>query len=128
MSNLIVITGASRGFGKGICQAFFESELFINNTEYILTSTQQKDLENVKSEFLNSLKQKGIEHFDNIKLVPCDLSDIKTTKSGFEKIINHSSTKKYSKVFIILNHGTLGSLSYVPDLYEDLDKVSGITI
>lgn len=125
MTNLIIITGASRGFGRGICHEFLRSDQFSSNSHYILTSTKQKDIDDVKSEMIELLKHKGIEYSDNINTIPCDLSDIKATKEGFKKIISLCSpTKKYSKVIIVLNHGTLGKLCFVPDLYEDLESVS----
>lgn len=123
--SLFIITGASRGLGRAIALALANSKLVDEKSLVVLTSTKLSDLEATREEVLKV--NEGLK--GRVFLYECDLSTASEVQKHFDNIFDSSVdiNKKYSKVTIILNHGTLGNLKYSADLTDDVVGVCILT-
>lgn len=116
MTTCVILTGASRGFGKGVVLAFAREVL--SPIHFILTARSEADLESTKQDILSH--RHGLETL--IDVVVADLSDLAnltdTANTLFNSVSFPSSSAteaqfRYSRIFFVNNHGSLGSLRYI---------------
>ena len=106
-----LITGATKGIGKAIAEAMFDS-----NANLILTGTNIKEIE-----YLNDLnKKKGI---NNIEYIQVDFSKDDSTRS-FLKVID-----KYSQIDICINNAGINKVNNFENTsIDDLNLVNKINL
>jgi len=111
MTTCVIVTGASRGFGRGVALAFAREVL--SPVHFTLCGRSLEDLESTKGEILSARSIEGMDTVVNV--CAADLGALANLTSTSSAIFNSlsTSTSKYSRIFFINNHGSLGSLRYI---------------
>ena len=112
MWHYIVITGASRGFGKAIALRF--AKIVQSPVHFSLSGRSSKDLEETKNAILN-IRSDMLTKCDTTS---ADLADVSTLPAVADRMFANfdtltSSGDAYSRVIFINNAGSLGPLSYI---------------
>jgi len=110
-SILLVVTGASRGFGKAIASIFCveaSTYLKIGRAHVILVARSAQNLEELGRQILQQHEKTSI----NVKLSchAADLSALDQLDSHFESLFNEVEVSSFDRVIFINNHGSLGFL------------------
>ena len=110
--NCIVITGASRGFGRAVAISF--ARQIKGACHFILTGRSLEDLETTQQQ----IEQHRLQNVDtSVTLLSADLADIQSIESISDSLFNSSISKyperKYSKIVFINNAGSLGQLKVI---------------
>ncbi|KNC96987.1 sepiapterin reductase [Spizellomyces punctatus DAOM BR117] len=104
---LILLTGASRGFGKSLTLALSASKLVAQETDLLLTARNTAQLEETKAEALAAASSKSLHIVTHsADFTSLDLDSV--CKDLFAKI-PHPATQ-YARVYLFNNAGSLGKL------------------
>jgi len=114
---LIIITGASRGFGRAVALSY--AKLYNNvgdHVHYVLTSRKVQDLQISKEDILDA--RKGCPVTTSFSLIEGDMGDVdkleELAKHLFSEVDSVDSVAtQYKSIIFISNAGILGPLSYV---------------
>ncbi len=87
MSKIAIITGGSRGLGKAFCKKYYE-----NDYEVFSIARTKSDLKNITQ-------------------ISCDLSKTTDVNAVFTNLFTEIAQKKVSKIVLINNAGTLGTIA-----------------
>ncbi len=87
MEKIAIITGGSRGLGKAFCKKYNE-----NGYEVFSIARTKSDLKNITQ-------------------ISCDLNKTEEVSSVFTKLFTEIAQKKASKIILINNAGTLGTIA-----------------
>lgn len=111
---LLVVTGASRGFGRATCEVFFEEFLRANKTnndtivQCCLVARSSQGL-TASKEYLQAVMRTS----DCSCLVtthPVDLSDLDMLDTRLDEIINGLTPREFDKLILINNAGSIGEI------------------
>jgi sepiapterin reductase len=109
--NLVIITGASQGFGKCIALEIAHSQL---KCDYILASRSFLGLENTKQEIL-SVKKETLVNIFTIDFGSRQLGQDLEDMLAFEY-------SKYAHIFLFNNAGSIGKLDFLSGLsFQDFE-------
>lgn len=113
---LIIITGASRGFGRAVALSY--AKLYSNigeHVHYVLTSRKVQDLQITKEDILEA--RKGCPVTTSFSLIEGDMGDIDKleafSKDLFTEVDSDAGVTQYTSIIFISNACALGPLSYV---------------
>lgn len=106
--HLIIITGASRGFGRAVAEAFCRR--LKSPMHFILASRSAEDLEETRQIVLKAREDRLTE----CDIVPIDYSaDMTSIAHAAERIFKDASSSRYSDVIFVSNAGVLGPLGTI---------------
>lgn len=107
-SKTVVITGGSRGIGRGICEKFAENDY---NVVCIYKNSDEKALELKKM-------------YQNIEIYKCDISNFNQVYKLAEDII-----LKYKKIDILVNNAGISKYQLFSDATEqDFDEILNVNV
>lgn len=120
MRTLVIITGASRGFGRSIAQSLAVSSFAGQKTDVILTASN--------SVLLSETKMLVAKNFASIATFTLDLSinDLEIEYKKLFSMIPHP-LDEYNNVFLINNAGTLGRMESIESLMME-DYASALNL
>lgn len=114
---LIIITGASRGFGRAVALSYAKLYSDVGeHVHYVLTSRKVQDLQITKEDILEA--RKGCPVTTSFSLIEGDMGDVDKlevlAKHLFSEVDSVDSiATQYKSIIFISNAGVLGPLSYV---------------
>lgn len=113
MSNswkLIIITGASRGFGRSVAKAFARKVSASSNIHLVLSARSREDLEQTRLLILNEIEATNAV---DITLLTSDLADVDKMGESAAQLFDISNfpSRKYEETIFINNAGSLGLLA-----------------
>ncbi|KAJ3320565.1 hypothetical protein HDV06_005188 [Boothiomyces sp. JEL0866] len=113
--NLVLITGASQGFGKELALVVAKSFIVNGPTEVILAARSVPNLELTKSEFSN------INPSPDISISTFQLNyESERLENDIYELLSKLS-ENYKRIYLFNNAGTLGKLDHVRNLsYQDI--------
>lgn len=117
---LLVVTGASRGFGKAFCEAFVEDMVLRNEATIIhscllarsesgLAITKQS-LQSIASEY------PSCELFVTTNIV--DLGKLDVLDRKLQQVLQDLTPNKYDKLILVNNAGSLGEIGHTTSMTE----------
>jgi len=114
---LLVVSGASRGFGQAVATAFSDTARIMR---VILTARSREGLEGTEQRMANA---------HTVTIHPMDLGDMNTLESNLEELIQAAKPwDQYDRVVIINNAGSLGPLGLVTDMTSFADFSAAIQL
>eukprot|EP00743_Colponemidia_sp_Colp-15_P010349 GILK01011391.1.p1 GENE.GILK01011391.1~~GILK01011391.1.p1 ORF type:complete len:270 (-),score=22.22 GILK01011391.1:319-1104(-) len=103
MTNLVFLTGASRGFGRAIALQLYQH---VSPLRLVLSA---RDVNGLNLTKLLS-EQQEVKVKPGISIAPCDLSDMSQIDLTFRDLFSQYKSTRFSKVTFIHNAGSLGPL------------------
>lgn len=116
MWKIVIITGASRGFGRACAVSFAKSSAFQkDHCQFILTGQDAAQL-NATAEEINAVRTSK-DALTRIKIVPANLSNLDGLEVAAVELFDNllQPGEKCSEISFISNAGSLGVLAPVGD-------------
>lgn len=112
----VVITGASKGFGKALAESFSKS--IDGPLHIVLTGRVTDDLEEVRNIVIGLRANK----LTKCEILSIDLSDLRLLETSAKRLFQLESEIEYSNMFLANNAGSLGPLTVIGN--HDISDIS----
>lgn len=120
MRRAIIVTGASRGFGRAIASSLAKS--LVKSTHFILAGTSEEELRKTE-EIVQNTSKDGVE--TTTELVLADLSQTSHLSDVASKLFDSiAGSSDIDDIVFFNNAGSLGPLAPVGSEAHTLDSVS----
>jgi len=116
--DLVIITGATRGYGQSIAEQY--SKTISRPQEFVLMGRTVEGLEETKKLVLNNNDKA------NVRLYQVDLYDAVDFQKKFEAVFAESPVEKYNRAILIHNAGTIGKMAIESQLVTSIDDINDI--
>ena len=108
---LLVVTGASRGFGKATCEAFFDEHAKKNDDTIVRCCLVARSSQGLAASKDSLQVVIGASNFSCLVTThQVDLSDLDTLGTKFNEIINGLTPREFDKLILINNAGSVGEI------------------
>ena len=108
---IVVITGASGGFGSALSQCF---SLQLQKDSLIILTGRNLEKMQLLSEEIARLTSNNIK----LKVIMCDLKDVANIDAFFEEVHRSINPESFGSAVLINNAGSLGNVKLMIDQYE----------
>jgi len=122
---LVLITGASRGFGKALAVGC--ARRFHQATDYILIARNNEDLKQCKQKLEEIMKERFGEHgISEISTVCADLGDLTSVELTIGQLFDEIEEKGYSRGILFNNAAVVGPLGPIQEIGDLKSIESGL--
>ena len=125
---LLVVSGASRGFGQAVAAAFVKSST--TPIVAILTARSEQGLLETKDLMLTAASSTNTNSA-NISIHPVDLGDLDKLERNLEELIEAAKPfAQYERIVIVNNAGSLGHLGKATDMtsLQDFSQIINLNV
>eukprot|EP01103_Thecamoeba_quadrilineata_P004538 TRINITY_DN1426_c0_g1_i2.p1 TRINITY_DN1426_c0_g1~~TRINITY_DN1426_c0_g1_i2.p1 ORF type:complete len:164 (-),score=36.00 TRINITY_DN1426_c0_g1_i2:529-1020(-) len=121
---LVVVTGASKGFGRAVATQFAQRFPLVQNnqTDFILVSRALDQLESLKSELQTHHKNASVE------TVALDLSDLEKAEDLLPQIFSRHAAETYKHAVLVNNAGFLSPNAYIGSGFSRSDLQHDVNV
>ena len=102
---LLIVTGASRGFGRAICRAFFKDEQ--EGKKLIRACLVARSLEGLQATKASLL---SMRESTNVSIHAIDLGDLATLETQLQTMLDTLTPTEFDRLILVNNAGSLGEI------------------
>ncbi|CAM9190860.1 unnamed protein product [Ectocarpus fasciculatus] len=113
---LLLVTGASRGFGRCVAEEFVRQVAPANPVDLVLVARSETGLESATDSLNDIAASISAPGGVVVRKEPLDLADLDHFEANLEGVFSRIDPTRYSRAVLVNNAGSLGHISFANEL------------